>query len=162
MDIAASFNFRKVSDKLTTSGFVRPGSLRALASQGYEAVVNLLPDTSPQATPGEQQIVESQAVEYIHIPVDFKRPTLSDFELFSQAMNRVSEQKVHVHCAANFRVSAFYSLYQVSRGKWSVDEAMAFIHDVWQPSEYPGWPEFIAETLANIGRDRRSSRARSI
>jgi hypothetical protein len=59
----------------------------------------------------------------------------------------VREQKVHIHCAANFRVSAFYSLYQVTHGAWSVARASEFIADVWRPAEHPGWPEFIAAIL---------------
>jgi len=148
MDIEASYNFRRVDGKLTTSGRVHPEGLKALASRGYEVVVNLLPDTSEHATPGEREIVESQSIEYIYLPVDFKQPKLSDFVLFSDAMDRIAGRKIHVHCAANWRVSAFYSLYQVSRGRWSVDQAFEFIEGVWRPAEHPGWSEFISDVLA--------------
>ncbi len=90
MDIEASYNFRRVDGKLTTSGRVHPEGLKALASRGYEVVVNLLPDTSEHATPGEREIVESQSIEYIYLPVDFKQPKLSDFVLFSDAMDRIA------------------------------------------------------------------------
>ena len=149
MNIESSRNFRMITDRLTTSGVVGADRLKALASQGYEVVVNLLPDTSEHAVPDERSIVESQRLEYIHIPVDFKRPERSDFVTFSEALDRVSERKVHIHCAANYRVSAFYSLYAVSRGRWSTDQAMEFIHSVWEPAEYPGWSEFIAEVLGD-------------
>jgi protein tyrosine phosphatase (PTP) superfamily phosphohydrolase (DUF442 family) len=148
MNIESSHNFRRLSDRLTTSGFVHPDGLRSLASQGYEVVVNLLPETSEYATPGERDIVESQLLEYIYIPVDFKQPTQSDFALFAQAMDRLALRKVHVHCAANYRVSAFYSLYQVHRGHWSVGEASDFIEGIWRPAEHAGWSEFISDILA--------------
>ena len=147
MDIEASYNFRKISDKLTTSGVVRPDGLKALASQGYEVVVNLLPDTSEHAVRGERDIVESQSIEYVYIPVDFKKPSQSDFALFSSTMDRVDGRKIHIHCAANFRVSAFYALYQVSRGHWKMERAFEFIHGVWQPADHPGWSEFISDNL---------------
>ncbi len=148
MDIEASYNFRRINDKLTTSGIVRPDELKMLAAQGYEVVVNLLPDTNDHATPGEREIVEAQGIEYIHIPVDFKQPKRLDFEKFSAALDQVGEKKVHVHCAANYRVSAFYSLYQVRAGRWSVDQANEFMRDIWKPEEHPGWSEFIAEILS--------------
>lgn len=163
MDIEASYNFRKMTEKLTTSGIVHPDALEALRAQGYEVVVNLLPDTSEHAIPNERDAIESQGIEYIHIPVDFKQPTSSEFLKFVEALDRVHEKKVHVHCAANYRVSAFYSLYLVSRGIWNTEQAMAFIRSIWQPTEHPGWPEFIGRVLAevsaqqDIAADRREN-----
>ena len=150
MDIEASYNFRRITERLTTSGIVRPDVLKALRAQGYEAVVNLLPDSSEHAIPNERDIVESQGIEYIHIPVDFKQPTSTDFLKFSEVLDRVHEKKVHVHCAANYRVSAFYSLYLVSRDIWSEEQAMELIRSIWQPTEHPGWSEFIDSVLAEI------------
>ena len=60
MDIESSYNFRRITEKLTTSGIVRPDALRALGSKGYEVLVNLLPDTSEYAIAHEREIVESQ------------------------------------------------------------------------------------------------------
>ena len=96
---------------------------------------------------------ESQGIEYIDIPVDFKQPRPSDFSRFSEALDRVREKKVHAHCAANYRVSAFYSLYLVSRGLWSAEQAMEFIRSVWQPrqpTEHPAWSDFITVVLAAV------------
>jgi protein tyrosine phosphatase (PTP) superfamily phosphohydrolase (DUF442 family) len=149
-DIEASYNFRMISDRLTTSGVVGANRLGALASQGYEVVVNLLPDSSEHAVSNEQDIVESQRIEYIYIPVDFKAPGRSDLTRFSEALDRLSDSKIHIHCAANYRVSAFYSLYAASRGDWSTDQATDFIHSVWRPADYPGWSEFIDEILGEL------------
>ena len=151
MDIETSYNFRRITERLTTSGIVRPDVLKSLRAQGYEVIVNLLPDTSEHAIPNERDVIESQGIEYIHIPVDFKQPESSDFLKFSQVFDRVREKKVHVHCAANYRVSAFYALYLVSRDVWSAEQAMDFIGSIWQPSEYPGWPDFISGVFAQLG-----------
>ena len=156
MGIEASYNFRKISDRLTTSGIVRPDELNALQAQGYQVVINLLPDTSEHAVANERDVVESQGIEYVHIPVDFKQPTPSDFLKFSRTLDRVHEKTVHVHCAANYRVSAFYSLYLVSREVWSAEQAMEFIRSIWQPTEYPGWPDFISGILAQISAHQGS------
>ena len=150
MDLEASHNFRKVNEKLTTSGVVQSDALKILGSNAYDVVINLLPDTSEYAVADERQLVESQGIEYVHIPVDFKQPTASDFHEFSKAMDRAGHKRVHVHCAANYRASAFCSLYAVNRGLWSADQAMQFIRGVWHPNEHPGWAEFIADVLANV------------
>jgi len=145
MTIESSYNFVRVSDRLTTSGFVSPDALKILGAQGYEVVVNLLPDEHQYAVPGERGILESQGIEYVYIPVDFAEPTRADFERFSETLDGVREKKVHVHCAANWRVTAFYSLYEVCRGRWTSEQATEFMHRVWSPAEHAGWPEFIAE-----------------
>ncbi len=147
MEIEASYNFRRVSDKLTTSGLVRPAILKALAAQGYNVVINLLPDSHEHAVRGEREIVESQGIKYIYIPVDFKYPTRSDFSRFSMALDRVLEEKVHVHCSANYRVTAFYAMYEFHCGRWSIEQAIKFISEIWRPAEHPGWSEFIADML---------------
>lgn len=150
MDIEAIYNFRRVSERLTTSGIVYPDELKALRAQGCEVVINLLPDTSEYAIPNERDAVESQGMAYIYIPVDFKQPTSADFLTFSEALDRVQEKNVHMHCAANYRVSAFYSLYLVSRGVWGEDQAMEFIRSIWQPTEHPGWSDFISGILTEV------------
>jgi protein tyrosine phosphatase (PTP) superfamily phosphohydrolase (DUF442 family) len=149
-DIDNSYNFRMISDRLTTSGVVGADRLKALALQGYEAVVNLLPDTSEHAVSDERDIVESQRIEYVYIPVDFKTPGRTDFTRFSEALDRLSDRKVHIHCAANYRVSAFYALYAVRCGLWSKDQATDFIHGMWRPADYPGWSEFIDDILGEL------------
>jgi protein tyrosine phosphatase (PTP) superfamily phosphohydrolase (DUF442 family) len=148
MDIETSYNFRRIDERLTTSGVVPEEGLTTLATQGYEAVINLLPETSEFAVPNERGLVESQGIEYIHIPVDFKHPTQTDFAKFSEALDRVRDKKTHIHCAANYRVSAFYSLYEFKRGNWSAEQAREFIGDIWQPVEHPGWDGFINGLLA--------------
>jgi len=148
--IEDSYNFRMISDRLTTSGVVGADRLEALASQGYEVVVNLLPDSSEHAVANEQEIVESQRIEYIYIPVDFSAPGPADLARFSEALDRLADTKIHIHCAANYRVSAFYSLYAAIRGRWSADQATDFIHSVWQPAEYPAWSDFIESVLGEL------------
>jgi uncharacterized protein (TIGR01244 family) len=147
MKIESSYNFRRLSAQLTSSGVVARSALEALAAQGYQVVVNLLPDSSEHAVLAERQIVEAQGLEYIHIPVDFKQPERADFTAFCAALDRVGAHQVHLHCAANFRVSAFYALYQVRRGAWDAARAREFIASVWQPHEHAGWAEFIDAIL---------------
>jgi hypothetical protein len=44
--------------------------------------------------------------------VDFQNPTDQDFEQFCSVMKQLKEVPVHVHCIANYRVSAFFYRYR--------------------------------------------------
>jgi len=145
MGIEGSYNFRRISERVTTSGVVGDKRLRNLQVEGYGALINLLPDQSEYSIPEEGEIVTSQGLRYVYIPVDFATPTQADFDAFVQAMDEVGDKSVHAHCAANFRVSAFYSLYAMRNGLWTEEQADKFIEGLWNPAEHPAWASFIAE-----------------
>lgn len=142
MSIEDSFNFRRIDDGLTTSGVVSAEQLSDLHRDGYDAVINLMPD-SESPVPNEARIVRDQGLDYVYIPVDFDNPTLSDLEEFTEAMDARAGGKVHLHCAANFRVTAFYSLYAKRRGLRTHEEADELLHSVWNPAEFPAWKAFM-------------------
>ena len=150
MTIDDSYNFRRLDERLTTSGLVSAEQLRDLRRQGYNAVINLLPSSSEHAVPNEASIVTDQGIDYVHIPVDFDAPTHDDFDAFSAAMDEHEGQVVHVHCAANFRVSAFYGLYALSKGLCTVEEADALVQDLWNPADHPAWASFISVERARL------------
>ncbi|HEX5587246.1 MAG TPA: protein tyrosine phosphatase family protein [Acidimicrobiia bacterium] len=145
MSIEQSSNFRRIDERLTTSGLLGVEELSALRGEGYDAVINLLPDTSGRAVVNEEAIVREQGLEYVHIPVDFAAPAHADLEAFTDAMDALAGKKVHVHCAANYRVSAFYALYAQRTGSCTEAEADALIRSVWDPADHPPWPEFIRD-----------------
>jgi uncharacterized protein (TIGR01244 family) len=144
MSIEDSYNFRRVHERLTTSGLVSAEQLGELRAEGYDAVINLLPDSYEHAVRDEAHIVGEQGLDYVYIPVDFAAPTRADLEAFFDAMEARSEQKVHVHCAANFRVTAFYGLYALRQGA-NEDEVDELVGSVWNPDDFPAWSTFLTE-----------------
>ena len=152
MGIDESYNFRPVSARLTTSGLVPVEALGELRDEGYDAVINLKPDIEAEIGADEGQIVRDQGLDYVYLPVDFDAPTHADYEAFAAAMDAHDGQKVHVHCAANYRVTAFYGVYAVDRGLWTEAEADAFVRDVWDASEFPAWQAFITAERERISR----------
>jgi protein tyrosine phosphatase (PTP) superfamily phosphohydrolase (DUF442 family) len=148
VSIEDAYNFRRIDGRLTTSGFMTEELLAGLHDEGYDVVVNLLPDDNDRAVVDEGLILEAQGIEHVHIPVDFAAPTVADFEQFSAVMDAHAGQMVHVHCAANWRVTAFYGLYAVRTGTWSEADADALVRGIWDPSEHPAWAELIAEQRA--------------
>jgi protein tyrosine phosphatase (PTP) superfamily phosphohydrolase (DUF442 family) len=148
--VERSFNFRRVDERLTTSGLVPPDALAELGADGVDAVIDLLPANVDHAVAGEAELVAGQGITYVAIPVDFGAPTREDFAAFVQAMDEHDGQRVHVHCAANYRVSAFLALYAELRGRWTRDEADAFVADLWSPAEHPPWAGFRADERARF------------
>ena len=145
MSVEDSYNFRRIDNRLTTSGLLSAEQLADLHTDSYDAVINLLPDSHDYAVHDEARIVGDQGIDYVYIPVDFEAPTHADLDAFAGAMDARRGQKVHVHCAANYRVSAFYGLYAQQRGLCSAEEAHELIHDIWDPADHPVWAVFIAD-----------------
>jgi len=145
MSIEDSYNFRRIHAGLTTSGVVSAAQLSDLHREGYDAVINLVPDSSEYANADEAHIVRDQGLDYVHIPVDYAAPTHADLEAFAEAMDARSGRKVHVHCAANYRVSVFCAMYALQNGSCTEDEAIELIRDVWDPAGDAVWSAFIAD-----------------
>lgn len=149
MSVDQAYNFRKVSDNLSTAGLLSPEQLRALKSEGYDVVVNLLPEDSEYAIEGEAVIVTEQGIVYEYVPVDFSAPTEQDYRAFEKILSGLAAKKVMLHCAANYRVSAFYSIYACLNQGWSESQAREFMGTVWNVDEYPVWESFVAKMLAS-------------
>ena len=142
------YNYLKVSDTLITGGQPTADQLRDVAAEGFAVVINLVPTNPPHLLEGEGELVESLGMEYVHIPVDWGEPTDADFTAFESAMNRLGGEKVLIHCAANYRVTAFYSLYARKYLGWTDEQAEAFRAQIWAGSDYPVWNDFITRRMS--------------
>jgi protein tyrosine phosphatase (PTP) superfamily phosphohydrolase (DUF442 family) len=100
------YNWRRLDDRMTTSGQPTEPQLAEIHALGGRHIVNLGLHTSEKALPDEAASVGRLGMTYIHIPVDFQNPTEQDFEQFCSVMQRLNDVPIHVHCIANYRVSA--------------------------------------------------------
>ena len=94
----------------------------------------------------ENQWVVERGMTYIHLPVDFDRPTSSDLERFYQLMDALADETVWVHCIANYRASAFTYLYRINERGDSRKDAKALLDQIWTDElldEYPQWAELM-------------------
>ncbi len=109
---------------------------------GVRHVVNLGLHTHEKALPDEAASVSGLGMTYIHIPVDFQNPTDRDFDQFCAVMDQLKEVPVHVHCIANYRVSAFF--YRYRRDVLGSDEAQARaeMERIWHPEGV--WARFVS------------------
>lgn len=146
MSVEDIYNYRKVDDLVITAGQPTEANLRAVAEQGFQTVINLATINPRYSLDDEAGLVRSLGMQYHHIPVEWDNPTVRDFSVFEALMQSLpAETKTFIHCAANFRVTAFYSLYAQKHLGWSKDQADGFRASIWQGSDYPIWETFIGQ-----------------
>jgi uncharacterized protein (TIGR01244 family) len=144
--VAGIYNYRRLSDRIATSGQPTEAELAAIARAGYQVVINLGLTGTDYALPDEAGLAASLGLGYVHIPVLWERPTGGDLDAFLRAMDRHRDRKVWVHCAANMRVSVFMALYRVRRLGWSIERALVDVHALWVPNAT--WQRFFEDMLA--------------
>ena len=144
MSTATIYNYLKVNERLITGGQPTEAQLRAAAAEGIGIVINLATYQVGHSLPDEAELARSLGMEYYAIPVDWERPTESDFETFALCLNQATgDKRLLVHCAANYRVTAFVALYAMKYWNWREDQADALMAHVWRAGEYPRWDNFI-------------------
>ena len=142
-------NFRHIDERLLTAGQPNEGQLADAARQGVKVVINLaLHDDPRYSLSDEAGCVRGLGMDYVHIPVQFNAPTEANLREFIAAMQAHKGEKILVHCAANYRVTAFIGLYRVLCEDWTADKAFEPMHSVWAPDAV--WKQFIANMLQRI------------
>lgn len=135
------FNWRRLDERITTSGQPSETQLESLRALGVRHVVNLGLHTHPRALPDEAASVAALGMTYTHQPVDFEAPAEADYERFCAALAALEGEAVHVHCIMNFRVSAFFYRYRRDVLGWDEAEARAEMEAVWTPQG--AWAAFV-------------------
>ena len=157
MSTESIYNYRKVTDQCITGGQPTADQLQSAADEGFHTVINLAPTDPRRSLEDEAGLVQSLGMDYYYIPVAWDNPQDSDFAAFERVMQMLPEGKTLIHCAANFRVTAFYSLYALKHLGWSVDQADAFRASIWQGSDYPIWESFVNRMKVQIAEPNKQS-----
>ena len=141
-------NYIKINELISTSGQPKIEELELIANEGFEVVINLAVPTTSNALENEDKIVSSLNMSYIHIPVDFENPKLSDLKLFLNILQALGANKVWIHCAKNYRVSAFMYVYHKYILHTPFEQIDLSIFDMWQPSSV--WQELMKVQLEDL------------
>jgi protein tyrosine phosphatase (PTP) superfamily phosphohydrolase (DUF442 family) len=149
MAIEETKNYVALSDELATGGQPSEEHIQELAQAGFELVINLGLLDPRYCLADEAGLVRSLGLEYHHIPVDCQAPTIEDLTQFFTVMQAGEGKRVFVHCAANYRVSSFVSLYGHAKLGWSSEQAAAHVRRLWQPNEM--WAAFIESSRQALG-----------
>ncbi len=140
-------SFIQISEKVATAGQPTASQFADIKAAGYEVVVNLAMPNSTNAIANEQELVETQGMEYIYLPVIWEEPTLDDINRFFNTLKANAERQIFVHCALNMRVSAFMYLYQRTQQQVSHEVAIESMNQIWTPNEI--WQTFIDQVIEN-------------
>lgn len=140
------YNFLQISNTIATSGQPTPEQFQAIKEAGYQVIINLALPESLNALKDEKQIVESEDLQYVHIPVVWENPTMENINDFFRVMEANNDKQVFVHCAANMRVSAFIYLYRCLHQGISDEDAKKDLQKIWIPNEI--WQRFIEQVIS--------------
>jgi uncharacterized protein (TIGR01244 family) len=143
-------NYRKLNDQLITGGQPTEEQLKSVAADGFKTIINLAPIDPRYSLPDEPGLVRSLGMSYYHLPVDWQNPTERDFDEFEKLMMQLPVQPTLIHCAMNYRVTAFYALYAMKHLGWSEQQADEFRASVWAESNYPIWEKFVSAMKEKI------------
>jgi protein tyrosine phosphatase (PTP) superfamily phosphohydrolase (DUF442 family) len=140
-------NFYEYDENLFSGGQPTENQLTNAAELGIEVVINLALSTSTGSLLNEFAAVRTLGMEYVHIPVLWEKPTTENLERFMDVMDTWNGRRVFVHCAMNFRATAFIALWRILRLGYSHEEAFKPMYQIWNPADFPVWEEFIKKTL---------------
>ena len=133
-DPDGAYHWLRLDERLTTSGQPTEAELAAIRALGVSHVINLGLHSHERALPDEAASVAALGMTYIHQPVDFQAPTDADLATFCATMEALEGRTIHVHCIANYRVSAFLYRYRVDVLGWDRDRAHADLDRIWTPT----------------------------
>ncbi|MEC4726114.1 protein tyrosine phosphatase family protein [Shewanella sp. D64] len=138
------------NDNIITSGLPSKAEFSKLQQAGVDLVINLIPAGNASGHQDEASLVTGANMEYVHIGVDWNKPTREDVEQFFKVMDANSDKDILIHCAANYRASAFYYLYQLKSGAIDSEVIQESTLRPWGNlttsfAEYPQWHKLIEE-----------------
>ena len=146
-------NFQVVDDRLASAGQIAYDQIPEIRERGYEVVINLaVADEERNGREGFH--VAEEGLAYVHIPVDWEQPRVSDVRMFFDVMEANQDRNVFVHCFANMRASAFVYMYRSLVEGVPDDEARATMNAVWDPAEQQQWADLIEQVKAEYGAGR--------
>jgi protein tyrosine phosphatase (PTP) superfamily phosphohydrolase (DUF442 family) len=135
MSIKSILNYIKINENISTAGQPKAEEFDLILKEGFDVVINLALSNATNALDNEDKIVSTLGMTYIHIPVDFERPMVDDLKLFLTLLSSLKEKKVFLHCAKNYRASAFMYVYHKYFLKTSFEQIDLSLLEEWSPSK---------------------------
>jgi len=151
--VAGIMNFRILTDFIWTGGQPDEEQVSKLQEQGVTTIVNIAPYDERYSIEDEPGLVKSLGMNYHHHPVDFSGPTLNDYAVVKSIVKQYPDERIFIHCAANYRVSVFLANFAVDELGWTVKRRDDFIGGVWDLNGFFVWSSFHDELARSIERD---------
>ena len=141
-------NYIKIDELISTSGQPTLEHFSKIKDEGFEVVINLALCNSVPSLENEDEVVTSLGLKYFHIPVDFENPQVKDASLFLKLMQILKGKKIWIHCAKNYRATAFMYLYHKHILNTAFEEINLSIFNEWTPSKQ--WQEFMKSSYEEL------------
>jgi len=138
-----------ISPRLVTSGQPSAAALSKLSLAGIQAVIYLAPSTVPNAVGNERDLLAKQGIEFVHISIPFGSPNAEHFQAVTDALQRLKDKAVLVHCEVNMRASSMVFLHRVITLKEDPVNAFGAVTAIWSPRG--PWRTLIEEQLRKSG-----------
>ena len=141
--LSGVLNYHQINERIGTGGQPTPEQFKTIQEAGFQAVINLAMPDSLNALSNQGAIITALGMTYIHIPVPWQSPSLSDLKKFLGFMKGLESQKVFVHCAANYRASAFTNRYLRLMTDATEEDSVTPILKQWLPEMDNGWKAIL-------------------
>ena len=137
-------NYQVNSANMVSSGEPTKQHFESLKAMGVAHVIDLIPgDRSDQV-----QLMKVLNLNYYNIPVEWKNPTVDNFNDYALMMKKFSlnDGKILTHCRLNWRGAVFTYLYRVIHLNEKEEIAKADLLAIWEPNDV--WQAFIDKVKA--------------
>jgi len=153
-DLNSILNFFPITETIGTAGQPTKAQFSNIKNANFSVVVNLNMPNSENALSEEEDIVSSLGMKYIHIPVPWDAPSIFHVKEFFAVIDAIETagEKGFVHCAANYRVSAFMYKYLTMRKNFSSAQATSPVLKRWLPEMDDNWKSIMELTPDQIDR----------
>jgi protein tyrosine/serine phosphatase len=148
--------FHRVDDRLYRGAQPAAPGFRYLQRFGIRTVVNLRDEDAGRT--GEQQIVESLGMRYVHLPVKdgnfftrSRRIPEDTIRAFFNLIDAPDAGPVFVHCQRGAdRTGALVGFYRIARNGWTAERAYDEARSIGMRSWYTGLKRQIEEFGASL------------
>lgn len=148
MNLNTILNYIKINDNISTSGQPTEAQFEIILKHDFDVVINLALCNASNAIANEDKVVTSLGMTYIHIPVEFENPTIDNLKLFLTILSSLKEKKVYVHCALNYRASAFMYIYHKYFLQTPFNEIDLSMMQEWSPDKK--WQELMKTSFDEL------------
>lgn len=142
------FNYIKVNENISTSGQPTIDEFEQIKNNNFEIVINLALCNSSNSLENEDKIVTNLGMNYFHLPVDFDKPNITTLKTFLSLMDTFYDKKIFVHCAKNYRVTAFMYVYHKYFLKTPFEDIDLSLLEEWSPNKT--WQDIIKIDISEL------------
>lgn len=127
--LGGAVNASQVAGKLIFAGQPDEAALKEAAARGTKVVINLrMPEEMAQVKVDEAKAAEAAGMSYVSVPMKGHELAAADREkVFAllDAARKPGGRPVFLHCGTSNRVGFVWGLYNATREKLDVEEAVA-------------------------------------